>query len=558
MRKTILIIDDSVVNRSILRRVFRDEYDVLEAENGEQALKVLAEHRDQVSLMLLDLVMPVMDGYQFLQAVQQEPLLSGIPIVVETSSTDAADEIKCLAGGASDFVTKPYVPEIVKNRVASLIRLRDSAAMVNLLEKDRLTGLYTPEFFYQKVQEELDSHPQQEYDLYSIDIEQFKLINERYGTERGDAILKALADVLKGRMRHDEIVGRLGSDRFVICARHEGMYSEAFLRESIRRWVDALPMQSIVIKLGVYRVVDRSLPVSGMCDRATLALNSIKGKYNQLVAVYDDALRVRLLKEQSLVDDMERALDERQFKVYYQPKHDIQHDKLAGAEALVRWQHPKYGLISPGEFIPLFEKNGFISALDQFVWECACRDLQKWREQGLPPIPVSVNVSRADFDQPDLVEIIVALAAKYDLPPELLHLEVTESAYTQTPKPIIEAVQKLRAHHFRIEMDDFGSGYSSLNMLSELPVDVLKLDMRFVQKQQVTQKKSILSFIFMLAKWMELATVAEGVENQAQLEQLKGLGCQYVQGYYYAKPMCEDSFDDYLKSHLLPATPDAQ
>ena len=314
-------------------------------------------------------------------------------------------------------------------------------------------------------------------------------------------------------------------------------------------WINSISQtQSIVMKWGIYRVEDRNIPVEQMCDRALLAARNIKGQYNKYFAYYDEALRSRLLQEQEIVDSMEQALQGEQFEIYLQPKYRIKDSQMVGAEALVRWNHPKWGRQSPAVFIPLFEQNGFITRLDEYVWDKACAVLRDWEEQGLCPVPISVNVSRADIYNVDLPDILMKLIHKYHLPPACLHLEITESAYTENPRQIINTVNRLRELGFMIEMDDFGSGYSSLHMLHEMPVDILKLDMRFVQSEPVTQvNQEIMRFIVNLTHLMKLGVVAEGVETAEQLERLQEIGCECVQGYYFAKPMPVKEFELHLK-----------
>ena len=291
-----------------------------------------------------------------------------------------------------------------------------------------------------------------------------------------------------------------------------------------------------------------------MCDRALLAAHSIKGKYGKHFALYDDKLRGTLLRRQAITDGMETALAKGQFEVYLQPKYQIRDGRLAGAEALVRWNHPEWGLQPPGEFIPLFERNGFITKLDQYVWERVCALLQEWDRKGYPSINISVNVSRLDIYNTDLADVLTSLVRRYGLSPDRLHLEITESAYTDTSRQLIETLGTLRRLGFVIEMDDFGSGYSSLNMLAEMPIDVLKLDMKFIQTE-ITRPtgQGILRFIVDLARWMKLRVVAEGVETREQLERLQNDGCDYAQGYYFAKPMPVESFVSVLTVQDPPA-----
>lgn len=246
---------------------------------------------------------------------------------------------------------------------------------------------------------------------------------------------------------------------------------------------------------------------------------------------------------------MEPALAKKEFEVYLQPKYRIRDHRLSGAEALVRWKHPVWGFQSPGEFIPLFEQNGFITKLDQYVWERAASVLREWDNRGYPPIPVSVNVSRADIYHKDLADMLLGIVRRYRLQPSRLHLEITESAYTENPEQVIETVGYLRELGFVIEMDDFGSGYSSLNMLGKMPVDILKLDMKFIQDESAgTDDGGILHFIMELARWMDLGVVAEGVETRQQLERLKKADCDYVQGYYFARPMPINEFEELLRN----------
>lgn len=547
-KKTVLLVDDRAVNRKILGKLLQSDYDLLEAENGVEAFRVLKEYGDTVALILLDIRMPVMDGYAFLDKIQQDAQLSQIPIIVETSSGSPEEEVKALSAGASDFVTKPYNLQIVRHRVASIIRLRESASMINLLERDRVTSLYSREFFYRYAEQILKDTPTQHYDILCTNIENFKLVNERYGTSVGDTILRTLGVAWSSTCQKNELCGRISADKFVRLREHRENESEEAFKAELNRWMPSLPIPNIVVKFGIYRKVDPTLSISTMCNRAALAVEEIKGKYGRVLSEYSDTIHRRLLAEQKILDEMETALQQKQFVVYYQPKHNLQTGALSGAEALVRWEHPANGIISPGMFIPLFERNGFIQQLDAYVWERTCADLENWRTLGLPLVPVSVNISRINFALPDLAEQVKDKTSRHGIPPELLHLEVTESAYTENPREIIEKVQILRRMGFKIEMDDFGSGYSSLNTLNELPVDILKFDMQFVQQKDTLQKKSILPFIISLAQWLQLDTIAEGVETEEQMMQLRGMGCQYVQGYYYAKPMPERDFQLYLES----------
>ncbi len=548
--KKILVVEDNALNRSLLCQILSADYDVEEAENGQEALGVLRQFGEGISLILLDIIMPVMDGYTFLSIMKADPSYSSIPVIVTTQNDAESDEVAALSHGATDFVAKPYKPQVILHRVAGIIRLRETAAMINMIQYDRLTGLYSKQYFYQQAGEVLLRNPDQQYDIICSDIENFKLINDVFGVKAGDRLLRGIGNAYAERLKGIGICGRLNSDQFACLLKHRDDYTDDMFIEASILTNGLLDIHNIVMKWGIYNVEDRSVSIEQICDRALLAARSIKGQYGKYFAIYDDTLRNQLLREQAITDSMESALSQNQFLVYLQPKYRIKDEVLVGAEALVRWNHPVWGFLSPAEFIPLFEKNGFITRLDRFVWEKACAVLHDWDERGYYPMSVSVNVSRADIYNEDLADTLVKIIEKYDLDPSRLHLEITESAYTENPKQIIDTVTTLRELGFVIEMDDFGSGYSSLNMLNDMPIDILKLDMKFIRSEMAKPKsQGILQFIINLARWMNLSVVAEGVETKAQLLRLTEIGCDYVQGYYFAKPMPCQEFEGLLDEY---------
>lgn len=547
-KKRVLVVEDNELNRELLCQILSQEYQVLEAENGQVALDILKEYKGNISLIFLDVIMPVMDGYTFLDHLRADSGLAFIPVVVTTQGNSEEDEVNALSHGATDFVPKPYRPKIILHRAANLIELRENAAMVNQFMYDRLTGVYSREYFYQKVQERLAENPTVPYAIVCSNVENFKVYNDIFGTKAGDQVLRRIAEASRDMTGENGLCARYGADRFLYLLRQDELHD--WLRQ------DGAPakiasVKNIVLKWGVYKITDRTVPVEKMCDRAFLVADSIKGHYNQWVAVYDDVLRDKLLREQAITESMETALTEGQFAVYLQPKYWLRDDTLAGAEALARWIHPELGFLSPAEFIPLFEKNGFITRLDRFVWEQTCKLLRSWREQGYPALPVSVNVSRADVYQEDLPETLSNLVKQYGIEPRQLHLELTESAYTENPNQIVAMVDELRRRGFVIEMDDFGSGYSSLNMLNQVRFDILKLDMKFIQTETAKPgEMSLMRFVVKLAKWMNLSTVAEGAETKAQVERLREVGCDYAQGYFFSRPLPIEKYEALMKQEL--------
>ncbi|MEG1089662.1 MAG: EAL domain-containing protein, partial [Bacteroidales bacterium] len=522
--KTILVVDDNKVNRQILNKILSPDYNIIEAENGEIALSILREKKESISVVLLDIIMPVLDGYEVLRQIHQDDFLSKIPVIMVSGQNSEDAEIKALSLGANDYVLKPYKPQIIKHRISNTIYLRETAAFVNYIQNDDLTGVYSKAYFYIQVAEILQNNPQNMYDLICFDVERFKLVNDMYGIKVGDEVLKHIGNILKSQISDQGICGRIGADEFACLIPHRNDYCSKYFTDTLVKlnvFSGSIKL-NIILRYGIYVIEDTSTPVNIMCDRACLAKESIKGKYDTYFAFYDDAIRQKLLDEQMIASDMKMALTENQFKVYFQPKYDLKTGEIIGSEALIRWIHPLKGFMRPNEFIPLFEKNGFITNLDIYVWEQCCILIKSWKDNGQPITPISINVSRVDIYNLQLPQLLLSLIQKYELSPKYLHLEITETSYTENPEQLIETISKLKKLGFIIEMDDFGTGYSSLNMLSELPIDIIKLDMRFIQKEKHKHyDRSILSFIISLAKWMDLKVVAEGVETEEQVQLLQ-------------------------------------
>lgn len=547
--KTVLIVDDNKVNRQMLSLILGSQYEIMEAENGEAALEVLQNSYAGISVILLDLVMPIMNGYELLAEIHRDAFLRNIPVVVisQNEVLDAAAKAKALSYGVQDFIQMACGPDEIKRRVENTVLLKKTANILDLVQRDTLTGLYSKKHFYSLAEKTIKQNPEQKYDIICCDIERFKLVNELFGFSEGDALLKYVALMIRDKFQKGGICGRIGGDIFAVLVEHREEYNENDFFdcvEYINRFNENLHS---VIKFGIYTIDDATLPVSIMCARACLALESIKGKYASYLAFYKDDIRQKLLDEQFILSNMKTALNNREFVVYFQPKYDLMNEKICSAEALVRWMHPEKGMIPPNRFIKIFEDNGFITELDLYVLEESCRWIRSWIDRGNPAIPVSVNMSRADIYNPNIDGILLSLLEKYGLTPNHIYIEITESAYTENSEQIINGIKQLKELGFTIEMDDFGSGYSSLNMLSELPIDVLKLDMRFVQDQEkFRDKRSVMSFVISLAKWMNLKVIAEGVETEEQVNLLKILGCHSVQGYFFSKPLPLHSFEELI------------
>lgn len=549
-KKTILVVDDSFVNRLVLTKILSSQdYNVLQAENGKVALNTLYQNKDKIDLMLLDLIMPVMDGFSVLREMKNANLFSRTPVIITSVCIKKESEILALELGASDFIRKPYNKEIVLHRIMSILRLYNYSKVIHELEFDELTGLYSRLAFYNKAEKLIKENPDTKYQIVFTNIENFKVINAKYGSDKGDELLKYLANTLKSNIKKDEICGRLGSDNFLLLVKRGRQYTQEEVSKTNKELLASSPIPNIIIKYGVYNIDSYSdNSISQICDKANIALSAIKYRYGLYYSIYTDSLNTDILRKEQIMNSVEESLDNNRFIVYLQPKHDTLTGEISGAEALVRWNHPEFGNISPDEFIPLFEQNGFIVRIDKFVWEETFKLIKKWTDEKRKLIPISINISRMDFFLDDVPSIILKLAEKYTIPHEYIHLEITESAYTEDTKRIIAEVNELRKHGFIIEMDDFGSGYSSLNMLSELPIDILKLDINFIQnsnKQNIENKLNILRFVIDLSKWLHYSTTAEGVETKEELNLLRTMGCTNIQGFYFSKPMTINEFETF-------------
>lgn len=409
---------------------------------------------------------------------------------------------------------------------------------------DKLTGINNQLGFFEDTKKLLKENPTVPFCLIYWNIRKFRTTNDLFGWEAGDRILIQWADTLREILQNElAVYGRLDHDNFVCCVTDEFLQNSDWTKLGEISYFAGEIEYHFYSCCGLYRITDPSLPMSTMLDKARAAMETIKNNYMTLYAWYDDSMWNSLLEEQQMNIEFKTAIAEKQFKVYYQPICRATDGLITSAEALVRWQHPTKGMISPGVFVPLFEKNGFISILDRYVWDEVCAMQQNRLDQGLATVPVSVNVSRVEFYNPALCDDIKNIAKKHNISPDLLKIEITESAYADNPIQVQEAVKKLHTYGFTVLMDDFGSGYSSLNMLKDLPIDVLKIDMRFLDNLDTSQKATIvLESIIRLAKWMKLSVVSEGVETQKEWEYLKSVECDAVQGYYFYKPMPQEEY----------------
>ena len=412
---------------------------------------------------------------------------------------------------------------------------------------DALTGLPDRISFFRDTRKMLDENRQEKFVLIISDIDRFKVVNDLFGTRVGDNILRQFAARVKSYVNGRGTFGRYESDKFCCCMPERDFDLNTYLKNQtdISSTLDL--RYNLTVHNGIYPVTEPDIEISQMCDRAKIALSSVKGNYIQRYAFYDESMRQAMLAEQQILNDMHAALENGDFVMFLQPVYSLHFDKIVAAEALIRWNHPQHGLVSPGQFIPLFEKNRFITNLDHYMWEKAAAYLAEREKNGLTPVPISVNVSRMNLFNTNLPQDLLNLLKRYRVKPTLFRLEITESAYMDNPEQLIQATTALRDAGFTVLIDDFGSGYSSLKMLKDIPLDILKIDMKFLDNLESSSRAAVILLgVISIAQHLGMATIAEGVETKFQLDFLRTTGCDNIQGFYFSKPLPVKKFERLL------------
>ncbi len=530
------ILADSVVENHIDGIIFYDT-DVNALYANDRAYEILhieSGNPDKCTDKLID----VMGGGDL-----------GVDFDISTRFKDSSGEYNYLR------ITHRLMKDSRQKDVGSFFSIHDDTDQVKLNAErkyiathDVLTGLSNRLSFEEQVLEIIKANPNEQYVMQVSDINDFKLINDIFGRDKADEILKKIASDLEVFAHPGSAICRWRGDIFCAFLKKSSIDINALEKQIKDTWNQSDIINSqVVIHVGIFEPsdLDKDLSVSAMVDRAQLAIAGIKNDFNRWVAIYDDKLRKDKLWEQQITSELDTALAGGQIIPYLQPQYGAD-GHLEGGEVLVRWKHPREGLIPPFKFIPIFEQNGMIATIDRYIWENACRILSDWSEKkdGYGNLNLSINISPRDFYFMDIYEVITSLVKKYNVDPHHLHLEITESSVMNNATEHIKTINRLREYGFTFEMDDFGSGYSSLNMLKDMPVDVLKIDMVFLGKTDDYNKaKIILSSIVNMANNLGMPQITEGVETREQFEMLKEMGCKLFQGYYFSKPVPLEEFE---------------
>ncbi len=579
----LLVVDDSDINRAILVAMLEEEFQIKEAKSGQEALDILEREIDEISLVLLDVMMPDINGIDVLKTMNEKGWIKQVPVMM-ISSSDAQELVKrTYELGAMEYISRTMDGLLIQKRIGNVIRLfggqkkslhRSEAERASFKEenyvlknKDELTGCWNFNSFKRQAEALIRNNTDLVYSLWYSDIRQFKFINETFGFDEGDRLLKFWVQILKECLGEDELVGRISADHFVVLTHRSNEWEFA---ERFKSTTDRLRVffnqpgvnYDVEIVSGVYvcrTEEDRGTTINQMIDLANVAQEEAKKVSGTCYKVYSEELWNKKMRAMKIKKHLKTAIQNGEISVWIQPQYNYVTGEMVGAEALCRWNHENLGNISPGEFIPILERSSQVTLLDRFVWEEVCKHLRRWQDEKRLSVALSVNISRIDIQEEGFYDYIRELVAKYELDPKLLRLEITESAYMDDSEQVIRIVEQLRQDGFIVEMDDFGSGYSSLNMLKDVPVDILKLDIRFLGETEYDAARggNILSAVIRMSHSLNLPVIAEGVETMEQADFLKNLGCNMMQGYYFSRPLPIDEFEalmDKQQTGDLPAT----
>lgn len=530
-------------------------------ENEKYRIPEISNITRQVVLEILrDSIHPE-DGHRYLAFWDEETMIERI---LQSSNKMITEEFRQKKlDGSWGWVRQRMSFKDTKGEAIVVCRITDideekkqDEAFIQEIEKsrriDRLTGLLRAKVFFHEVDEFLQKNSTENWAMIAVDLEHFKLYNDWYGWQSGDRYLmdvatrlNGVATVLKG------FAAYMGGDNYALFIKHRPEFIDHMITEIDEFIRLDTKRMGFLPNLGFYFLeAEESISASMMYDRAVMALNTVKGNYIKRYGIYDKSMMMQVEREMSILTDVQRAVADEEFELYLQPQVHVPTGKITGAEVLVRWKNKDKGMISPGEFIPVLEKNGFITLLDEYIWEKVCIWQRRRLDKGLPILPVSVNVSRVDMYAIDLISCFKELTAKYDIPRSCIKIEITETTYAEDNEKIGKIAESLRKEGFAVYLDDFGSGYSSLNMLKNVYVDALKIDMRFLDIDEENAKKgeSIMESVVNIARILRIPIIVEGAETERQMKSLTSMGCRYVQGFYYYKPMPLDEFEVLLEN----------
>ncbi|WP_157619463.1 EAL domain-containing response regulator [Psychromonas aquimarina] len=544
----IMVVDDEVINRDMLNGILTAQgYDVFGAVNGEHALSMIPDY--EPDLILLDVVMPVMDGFEVTQKLKSDPVYHHIPIVLLTSLNSQDSRIKGLEAGAEDFVSKPFDRHELLARVRNLIRLKHLSDFLKinnriLDEYDMLTGLPNRKLFQKQLKQSItySTRNKSALGLIIVDIVNYKTINDTLGATLADLAVKGVAERINRVENNGAFISRLSDSNFAIIVQNTSTDAELYSKKIY----DIMSQPFLLAEKEIFITVQQGgalYPESAanwetLLKNAETAVHQSKQTDPKSLYIYQPEIGAQLQQRMNLENSLRSALTKQELFLNYQPQVDLRSGKVIGLEALLRWQHPELGLISPEEFIPLAEENGQIFAITDWVLKTACTQNKAWQEAGLLPVTIAVNVSPHQFNDYELITQVKQALEISGLDPEYLELELTEGVMLDNPDTALSAIHELRSIGVQVSLDDFGTGFSSLSYLKSIQANRIKIDRSFITDLAVnTDDEVIVLSIIAMAHQMGRQVIAEGVENEVQMYYLFHHNCDEIQGYYFSRPV---------------------
>ncbi|MCR5388753.1 MAG: EAL domain-containing protein, partial [Lachnospiraceae bacterium] len=483
-KRRVLVVTDSQITKNTLDDLLRDIYEVdypkvVRETFGYLKASLLVPAR--YSAMIINIENDCCDAIELLRQIRRDNTYKYLPIMILSSNPNDAEEVEALECGANEYMECPFNSLILLKRLKNLVTIQDAFLRIRSLEMDSKTRLLTKQAFYERLPKKLRELYGKEYSLVVFSIERFHTINESYGYEEGDKFIISLAGLVNDFiLQYGGMCARTDGTRFTVLIPHEENVFDMYFDVLNEYIVSYQNRAKVYLKFGVYHITDIRENPFVISYKAEIALKKAVESFDKNIIEYDDNVDKKVEFENTIADDLSKALKNGEIKVYYQPKHYPHDGGLSGAEALTRWEHPTFGFMNPGQFIPILERNGLITELDLFVLEHVCMRTREWMDRYQRYAHISVNLSRKDFYRDDIVDVLCQITDKYDLDPKMIHIEVTESAYVEAPEKLLEVLKEIKNKGFVFELDDFGTGFSSLSLLADMPADIIKLDRAFV------------------------------------------------------------------------------
>ena len=540
-RARILVIDNSEINREMLKDILGEVYEIRLAGSGREALEILEEEHWNLELVILKLEMPDIDGYKLLEIMGEKKWLDEFAVIAVIASL-TADIKRAYELGACDCFRLPYATSILSHRIENAIATHEKEY------RDYLTGSYNRRGFIYMAEKFLNHcDDRSRYGILYFNIKSFKATNELLGVKEGDRILRSFCERINQSFLHPVYTARIEADHFVSLVECDRISPDR-LSEFCGQILEVNNKKiRIRCRCGIFYLKNENMSVSGMVDRAKLAKQYIVDEYLKPYAIFDHDMDRVYIDNAEITAEFEDAITNEELEVYYQPIVDSVTGRIISAEALIRWNHSKKGFISPGVFVSKLEEDGSISKLDRYVFRKVRAYIGDRYTRGLKIVPVSMNLSWMDFYDEELIGEISDFLEKSEFPSKFIRFEITETSYAALEENVGKILSKVKDKGARILLDDFGSGYSSFNMLQRFFFDILKIDMSFTKEIEMNSRtRKLIPLIIEAAHALDAKTIAEGAETKEQVEFLREHGCDYIQGYYFHRPLKKDEFSEKL------------